>query len=125
MYEERRWGTYRVIDDTQYEDGHHALTKSITMLPGRNVSYQLHHHRSETWTFVEGEGIFVLDGKVQHVKAGETVYIPKESKHTIKAITRLSFIEVQAGNPLIEEDIERADWDFENNIEVITHSEHN
>lgn len=118
MYEERRWGTYRVLDDTRYEDGHHALTKSITMFPGKCVSYQLHHHRSETWTFVEGEGIFVLDGVVRHVQAGETVFIPVESKHTIKAITRLTFIEVQSGHPLIEEDIERTDWDFENNIEI-------
>lgn len=118
MYEERRWGTYRVLDDTKYENGGHSLTKSITMLPGKCVSYQLHHHRSETWTFVEGEGIFVLDGNVRHVKAGETVFIPVESKHTIKAITRLTFIEVQSGHPLIEEDIERTDWDFEKNKEV-------
>lgn len=117
MYEERRWGTYRVLDDTRYEDGNHSLTKSITMLPGKCVSYQLHHYRSEIWTFVEGEGIFVLDGNVQHVKAGETVFIPVGSKHTIKAITRLTFIEVQSGHPLIEEDIERTDWDFDKNIE--------
>lgn len=119
MYEERRWGTYRVLDDTRYADGGHSLTKSITMLPGRCVSYQLHHHRSETWTFVEGEGIFVLDGQVRHVRCGETVFIPKESKHSIKAITRLTFIEVQNGHPLIEEDIERTDWDFDNNVEII------
>ena len=118
MYEERRWGTYRVLDDTKYENGGHSLTKSITMLPGKCVSYQLHHHRSETWTFVEGEGIFVLDGNVRHVKAGETVFIPVESKHTIKAITRLTFIEVQSGHPLIEEDIERTDWDFDKDKEV-------
>ena len=118
MYEERRWGTYRVLDDTKYEDGGHSLTKSITMFPGKCVSYQLHHHRSETWTFVEGEGVFVLDGNVRHVQAGETVFIPVESKHTIKAITRLTFIEVQSGHPLIEEDIERTDWDFDNNVEI-------
>ena len=52
MYEERRWGTYRVLDDTQYEDGHHSLTKSITLLPGKQTSYQVHHHRSEVWTIV-------------------------------------------------------------------------
>ena len=118
MYEERRWGTYRVLDDTKYEDGGHSLTKSITIFPGKCVSYQLHHHRSETWTFVEGEGVFVLDGNVRHVQAGETVFIPIESKHTIKAITRLTFIEVQSGHPLIEEDIERTDWDFDNNVEI-------
>lgn len=110
MYEERRWGTYRVLDDSYYADGRHALTKSITLTAGKNISYQLHHHRSETWTFVEGEGIFVLDGREQRVKAGDTVIIPVEHWHSIKALTELTFIEVQSGNPLVEEDIERKEW---------------
>ena len=110
MYEERRWGTYRVLDDTTYSDGSHSLTKSITLKPGKNISYQIHHHRAETWTFVQGEGLFVLDGVEQYVKAGDTVHIPVEHYHAIKALTELTFIEVQCGNPLIEEDIERFEW---------------
>lgn len=110
MYEERRWGTYRVLDDSYYADGRHSLTKSITLKEGKNISYQIHHHRSETWTFVQGEGIFVLDGQEQKVKAGDTVVIPVEHWHAIKALTEITFIEVQSGNPLIEEDIERTEW---------------
>ena len=110
MYEERRWGTYRVLDDSYYADGRHSLTKSITLKDGKNISYQIHHHRSETWTFVQGEGIFVLDGQEQKVKAGDTVVIPVKHLHAIKALTELTFIEVQSGNPLIEEDIERTEW---------------
>lgn len=112
MYEERRWGTYRVLDDSYYADGRHSLTKSITLKEGKNISYQIHHHRSETWTFVQGEGIFVLDGQEQRVKAGDTVVIPVEHWHAIKALTELTFIEVQSGNPLIEEDIERTEWNW-------------
>ena len=112
MYEERRWGTYRVLDDSFYKDGRHSLTKSITLKEGKNISYQIHHHRSETWTFVEGEGIFVLDGKEQKVKAGDTVVIPVVHWHAIKALTELTFIEVQSGNPLVEEDIERTEWEW-------------
>jgi len=114
MYEERRWGTYRVLDDTVYPDGNHSLTKSITLKPGKNISYQIHHHRAETWTFTQGEGIFVLDGVEQRVKAGDTVHIPVEHYHAIKALTELTFIEVQCGNPLVEEDIERFEWDWKN-----------
>lgn len=110
MYEERRWGTYRVLDDTQYDDGSHSLTKSITLRAGKNISYQIHHHRSEVWTIVEGEGVFVLDGVEKHVKAGDTVVIPVKHLHAIKAITELTFIEVQIGNPLIEEDIVRFEY---------------
>lgn len=112
MYEERRWGTYRVLDDSYYADGRHSLTKSITLREGKNISYQIHHHRSETWTFVQGEGIFVLDSQEQMVKAGDTVIIPVEHWHAIKALTELTFIEVQSGNPLIEEDIERTEWNW-------------
>ena len=112
MYEERRWGTYRVLDDTTYSDGSHSLTKSITLKPGKHISYQIHHHRAETWTFVQGEGLFVLNGVEQYVKAGDTVHIPVEHYHAIKALTELNFIEVQCGNPLIEEDIERFEWDW-------------
>lgn len=112
MYEERRWGTYRVLDDSYYADGRHSLTKSITLKEGKNISYQIHHHRSETWTFVQGDGIFVLDGQEQRVKAGDTVVIPVEHWHAIKALTELTFIEVQSGNPLVEEDIERTEWNW-------------
>lgn len=114
MYEERRWGTYRVLDDSTYADGRHSLTKSITVNAGKNISYQIHHHRSEVWTFVEGNGLFVLDGVTREVKAGDTVVIPVEHLHSIKAVTELTFIEVQNGNPLIEEDIERFDWEWGN-----------
>lgn len=116
MFEERRWGTYRVLDDARYADGSHSLTKSITLNPGKYISYQIHHHRTEVWTFVEGEGLFVLDGEVRHVTAGDTVIIPLEHFHSIKALTELTFIEVQMGNPLIEEDIERFDWDWDKYI---------
>lgn len=110
MYEERRWGTYRVLDNSTYDDGRHSLTKSITLYQGKNISYQVHHHRSEVWTFVQGEGIFVIDGKEQMVKTGDTVVIPVGHLHAIKAITSLTFIEVQSGKSLIEEDVERFEW---------------
>ena len=110
MYEERRWGSYRVIDDTTYADGRHSLTKSLTINAGKNISYQVHRHRSEAWTIVEGEGIFVLDGVERKVGPGETVVIPVNHYHALKALTPLTFIEVQTGNPLVEEDIERSEW---------------
>ena len=110
MYEERRWGSYRVIDDTTYADGRHSLTKSLTINAGKNISYQVHRHRSEAWTSVEGEGIFVLDGVERKVGPGETVVIPVNHYHALKALTTLTFIEVQTGNPLVEEDIERSEW---------------
>lgn len=112
MYEERRWGTYKVLSDVEYEDGSRSLTKSITLKPGKNISYQIHHHRDEVWTVVDGRGLFVLDGVVKKVGRGDVLVIRKEQFHAIRAITELTFIEVQTGCPLVEEDIERFDYTF-------------
>lgn len=112
MYEERRWGTYRVLDNAEYEDGTRSLTKTIHLNAGKNISFQLHHHRSEIWTCVEGEGIFVLNGECRNVKRGDVMNIPVGHHHAIKATTDLTFIEVQIGNPLVEEDIERFEWNW-------------
>ena len=113
MYEERRWGVYKVLSDVVYEDGSRSLTKSITLKPNKHISYQIHHHRDEVWTIVDGKGVFVLDGRSREVERGDVLVIRKEQFHAIKAITELTFIEVQTGCPLIEEDIERFDWAWE------------
>ena len=112
MYEERRWGFYRVLDDTVYPDGHHSLTKSITINPGKFISYQRHQHRLEVWTIVQGEGLFVFDGKLRRIAPGDSAVIPAGHLHAVKAISPLTIIEVQSGDPLIEEDIERFDLDW-------------
>lgn len=110
MFEERRWGSYRVLDNQEHSNGIQSLTKSITIQPGKCISYQIHHHRSEVWTIVEGTGIFVLNGQKRDINVGDVLVIPRENYHAIKAITKLTFIEVQLGSPLIEEDIERFDY---------------
>ena len=112
MYEERRWGTYKVLSDVEYKEGARALTKTITLKAGKNISYQLHHHRDEVWTVVDGEGEFILDGERRRVVRGDVCVIRKEQLHAIRAITELTFIEVQLGAPLIEEDIERFAFDW-------------
>lgn len=112
MYEERRWGTYKVIDYVDYPDGFSALTKHLTLNPGASISYQNHACRDEVWTFIDGEGEIVLDGKRQPVHRGMTVQIPKGVRHALRASTSLSFIEVQSGSNLVESDIQRfpLDW---------------
>lgn len=115
MYEERRWGTYRVIDSVDLPDGSKSLTKSLTLKAGKNISYQIHRHREEVWTFIDGEGLLLLDGEVTKVCRGSVAHIRKGQKHAVKALTDLAFIEVQNGAPLVEEDIERLwlDWPSE------------
>ena len=112
MYEKRRWGEYQVINYTEFGDGFCSLTKLLTLIAGKSISYQRHKFRDEVWTFIDGEGEIVLDGLRMHVKRGDTIHIHKGQQHALKAYTQLSFIEVQSGSNLVEEDIERFDYNW-------------
>lgn len=112
MYEERRWGEYKVIDNIEFEDGYCALTKQLTLRPGKSISYQLHNDREEVWTFINGEGEIVLDGERRPVRRGDVINIPQGMKHALRATTDLTFIEVQRGHNLVEEDIARFPYEW-------------
>ena len=112
MYEERRWGSYRVLDSTSYSDGYMSLTKVLQIKSGRYISYQIHNNREEVWTVVDGEGVVVLDGETRNVSRGDVVVISQGQKHAIKATTDLQIVEVQMGSSLVEEDIERFEWEW-------------
>lgn len=116
MYEERRWGWYRVLDVVKKED-RDILTKRLCVHAGKNISYQYHHHREETWTIISGLAIFVLDGKKKPVQAGDVLQIPAGSKHALYAETETEFIEIQMGTPLVEEDIVRITMDWEETMD--------
>jgi len=107
MYEERRWGWYRVLDYKECPDGMNALTKRLCVFAGKNISYQYHLKRSEVWVIISGEGEFALDDDITYVKPGDVLNIPTGAKHGIKAIEDIEFIEVQMGSELVEEDIVR------------------
>ena len=113
MFEKRIWGEYRVLYFQQFDNGVKSITKELVVIPGRNISYQKHHHRSETWTIVRGKGQLLINDVVKEVSAGESVIIGKEDRYSIKAIEELHIIEVQIGDELIEEDIERFEWNWE------------
>ena len=96
----------------EFPDNFHALTKQLTLTPGCGISYQRHSCRDEVWTFIDGEGEIVLDGDRKPVKRGDVFNIPKGQMHALRAITPLTFIEVQHGSNLIEEDIERFPYEW-------------
>lgn len=112
MYEERRWGEYKVLDYEQYSDSSKSLTKQLNIKAGKGISYQSHAFRDEIWTIVDGVGELLIDDHIRNVRRGDVAYITKGQKHCIRAITDMKVIEVQIGSELIEEDIEKYDWEW-------------
>jgi mannose-1-phosphate guanylyltransferase len=112
MYEERRWGEYRVVDYAVYPDGTKALTKRLLISAGKSISYQIHHHRSETWIIVHGEGELLLDDQRQTVRQGDVLQIPLGMKHAIRGVSDLEIIEIQLGAELEESDVIRLSMEW-------------
>ena len=113
MYERRSWGEYRVLDYKVHKDNKNSLTKELVIAPGQHISYQRHRHRTEVWTFTEGQGDLVLNDEVSRVSRGDVAVIEAGMKHAIRALDgELHIIEVQIGDDLIEDDIERIDWEW-------------
>lgn len=107
--EERPWGRFFLLhDEPTYK------LKRIEVDPGCRISYQYHSKRSETWIIVEGIGLITLDGEDKEYNEGESLIIPKGTKHRIanKGIKKVVFIEVQTGRYFGEDDITRIEDDY-------------
>ncbi|MCM3748260.1 sugar phosphate nucleotidyltransferase [Paenibacillus pasadenensis] len=105
MYEERRWGWVRVLDDRAYDDGSVVLTKRVGIDKGQSIGYRLHQHREEVWTVVKGEGEFICNGTYMKVRAGNVMHIPMKTLHGVRATSDLEFISVQTGMKQLENSI--------------------
>jgi mannose-1-phosphate guanylyltransferase/mannose-6-phosphate isomerase len=105
----RPWGIYTILCE---ED--RFKIKRIVITPGKRLSLQYHHHRSEHWVVVRGTAFVVIDGKEQFVHEGESVFIPKNARHRLEnpGKVELEIVEVQGGEYLGEDDIVRLDDDF-------------
>lgn len=108
-HDERPWGHYTVLVDAP----DHKV-KTITVHPGKRLSYQRHENRAEHWFVVRGEGLVTLDGKEIPVKVGSTVDVAMRAAHRMQntGTDELVFIEVQHGRSFEESDIVRIEDDF-------------
>lgn len=113
MFEERRWGYYRVLDHCTLADGSEALTRHCTLRTGANMSYQQHLLREEVWTVIHGRGVLALDGALVKVAAGDVIRVCPGQWHALMAEEDLAIIEVQRGSELTEADCTRRfqEWD--------------
>jgi mannose-6-phosphate isomerase-like protein (cupin superfamily) len=109
QYEERPWGNYTVIDE-----GQHYKVKRLVVLPGKRMSYQLHHRRDEHWMVVQGQAQVTLEGQEITVETGKTMDVPVGAAHRIAnpGNETLVLIEIQRGSYLGEDDIVRLEDDY-------------
>lgn len=84
---DRAWGHYTEILRTKY-----FCLKILTFHPLAKLSVQRHFHRTELWWLI-GTARFM--------------WIPKGTWHTFEAGERSRIFEVQLGNDVREDDIER------------------
>jgi len=105
----RPWGTYKILTETD-----RYKIKKITIEPGKRLSLQYHHHRTEHWIVVQGTALVTLDGKELYVHEGESIFVPKNSQHRLMNPGKilLEIIEVQNGEYLGEDDIVRIEDDY-------------
>lgn len=101
----RPWGSYTVLEDRN--DGYKL--KRIEVIPGGRLSLQSHQHRSEHWVVVAGTATVTCGEMVRTVSKNGSAYIPIGEVHRLENLGKvpLNLIEVQVGEYLGEDDIQR------------------
>lgn len=105
----RPWGSFRTVDV-----GARFKVKRITVNCGATLSLQRHRHRAEHWVVVSGTARVTCDDKVFDMFHNQSTYIPLGSVHRLEnpGDEPLELIEVQTGDYLGEDDIERLEDDY-------------
>jgi mannose-1-phosphate guanylyltransferase/mannose-6-phosphate isomerase len=105
----RPWGSYTIL-----EQGSRYKIKRVVVNPGQKLSLQKHAHRSEHWVVVKGTAKVSIGDKETLIHENESAYVPKSTLHRLENEGKVpvEIIEVQNGEYLEEDDIERFDDDY-------------
>jgi mannose-1-phosphate guanylyltransferase/mannose-6-phosphate isomerase len=105
----RPWGSYDSVD---VGDGFQV--KQLIVNPGAVLSLQSHKQRTEHWVVVSGVATITLDDDEFELGVNESTRIPVGAVHRIanKGDAAVRIIEVQCGEYLGEDDIERYEDEY-------------
>jgi|APSaa5957512493_1039668.scaffolds.fasta_scaffold02771_4 mannose-1-phosphate guanylyltransferase/mannose-6-phosphate isomerase len=100
----RPWGWFDVLKISEK-----FKVKLIQIDSGKSISLQRHYKRSEHWVVVKGVATITKDNTSFDLFENQSTYIEKKQIHRIsnRSDNPLMIIEVQSGNYLGEDDIER------------------
>lgn len=102
----RPWGYYEIL-----AEGLSFKVKRLMVKPGAKLSLQKHQHRAEHWVVVAGQAEVINNQEMIHLRVNQSTYIPKNTLHRLSnnGPEPLYVIEVQSGDYLGEDDIQRFD----------------
>ena len=107
---DRPWGSYEILCKGP---GYH--TKRLIVKPSSRLSLQTHKHRDEEGIVARGTARVTVGEDILEIGRGESASVPRTIKHRIENISEidpLEIIEVQIGDYIDEEDIERIEDDY-------------
>lgn len=104
LREQRPWGWFESL-----AMGNGFQVKRIHVKPGHALSLQSHHHRAEHWIVVAGAAKVTVNEETRIVYENGSIYIPQGAVHRLEnpSTNPIEVIEVQTGNYLGEDDIQR------------------
>lgn len=66
-----------------------SLSTSFCIVIKKEVKAHKHQYHSEHVVVLEGEGIMKLDGESLPIKKGDLIFIPKNSIHSVKRVSKV------------------------------------
>lgn len=105
----RPWGWYETVSESPG-----STIKRIGVDAGQRISLQRHRHRAEHWVVVRGTAHVTVNADSFDLAPGQHVDIPLGAVHrlTNRTADPVEIVEVQMGDYLAEDDIERLNDDY-------------
>ena len=105
--ENRPWGKFE-----KFHENKACTVKLIYVNANSRLSLQYHKKRSEFWKIIKGTAMVEIDEKTITLQEGETITIPRQTKHRVLALENDCIILEIAYGKFDENDIVRLEDDY-------------
>jgi mannose-1-phosphate guanylyltransferase len=105
--ESRPWGRFE-----KFNENKRCTVKLMYVNANSRLSLQYHNKRSEFWKVIKGAAMVELDDKKVVLTEGETLSIPRHSRHRVGALDSECLILEIAYGSFDENDIVRIEDDY-------------
>ncbi|TVY11839.1 sugar phosphate nucleotidyltransferase [Paenibacillus cremeus] len=107
MYEELRWGWYRILDYSSLEEGQETMLKKVVIRAGMSTGILRQPKRRKIWTIRSGTGQVMVQDQIYPAGPGDCFQIEEGMKHSMLALEELTVVEIQTGSSLFEDEEEQ------------------